>query len=197
MPSLSPGQDNEIIAASLEDPAHFSIIFDRHFRRIHAYLQRQLGPDLADELASQTFLVAFDKRKDFALEYDSALPWLFGIAANLARRHHRDVQRQLAAYMRVDARPHDDALEGAEERADASREHDALIEALKSLPEEYLETILLHVWAELSYSEIAQTLGIPLGTVQSRINRARTKVREQIETKRTTTQRSRWTSWSA
>ena len=179
-----PNQDNEAIAASVDDPTRFSAVFDRHFRAIHRYLQRQLGLDLADELSAQTFFVAFDKRESFDVAYESALPWLYGIATNLVRRHRRDVRRQLSAYARVDMSTRAEPMEGIEERVDAARERKLLVEALKSLPRESLETILLHTWAELSYTEIAQALGIPLGTVQSRINRARAKIREQVERER-------------
>lgn len=184
-----PGQDNEVISASLDDPTRFGVVFDRHFQRIHRYLQRQLGSDLADDLSAHTFFVAFDRRHSFDATYESALPWLYGIATNLVRRHHRDVQRQLAAYARANTSTGADPMEGIEERVDAVRERKLLAEALKSLPRESLETILLHTWAELSYTEISQALDIPLGTVQSRINRARAKIREQVERKRAGTDR--------
>lgn len=182
-------QDNEAIAASLDDPARFSAVFDRHFQPIHRYLQRQLGRDLADEISAQTFFVAFDKRESFDVTYESALPWLYGIATNLVRRHRRDVQRQLSAYARVGTSTEAEAMEGIEERVDAARERRVLVEALKSLPRESLETMLLHTWAELSYTEVAEALDIPLGTVQSRINRARVKIREQVERERADTDR--------
>ena len=177
--------DSETITESLATPAVFGAIFDRHFDPIHAYLQRQLGPDLADELASQTFLVAFDIRESFDLSRAStARPWLFGIATNLVRRHFRDVQRQFRAYAKTGVDPVLDAFDGAEERADARRAGRELTRVLADLPREELETLLLYAWADLTYPEIAETLEIPVGTVRSRLNRARRRVRELLPTHR-------------
>ena len=172
--------DNVVIAESFVTPASFGPIFDRHFDPIHAYLQRQLGTDLADDLASETFLVAFDRRASFDLGRESARPWLFGIAANLTRRHHRDVRRRLNAYARTGVDPALDAFDGIEERADAAALRGALGAALAQLPKEELETLLLHAWAELTYSEIAEALGVPVGTVRSRLNRTRGRLHEPL-----------------
>jgi RNA polymerase sigma factor (sigma-70 family) len=172
--------DSVVIAESLIAPAVFGAIFDRHFDRIHGYLQRQVGPDLADDLASQAFLVAFDQRARFDLAQESARPWLFGIAANMARRHFRDVRRQLSAYARTGADLPVDAFDGVEEKADASAIRSSLETALAKLPREELETLLLYAWAELSYSEVAAALGVPVGTVRSRLSRTRERLREPL-----------------
>jgi RNA polymerase sigma factor (sigma-70 family) len=179
--------DSVVIAESRVFPAAFGTIFDRHFDRIHGYLQRQVGADLADELASQTFLVAFDRRAGFDLAHESARPWLFGIAANMARRHLRDVRRQLGAYARVGVEPGLDAFDGVEERADAAALRPSLATALAELPKEELETLLLYAWAELTYSEIAEALAVPVGTVRSRLSRIRERLREPLPAERATT----------
>ncbi len=172
--------DNVAIAESFVTPASFGTVFDRHFDRIHGYLQRQLGTDLADDLASETFLVAFDRRTSFDLGHESARPWLFGIAANLTRRHLRDVRRRLNAYMRTGVNPGLDPFDGIEEKADAAALRGALAAALAQLPKEELETLLLHAWAELTYPEIAEALGVPVGTVRSRLNRTRGRLHEPL-----------------
>jgi RNA polymerase sigma-70 factor (ECF subfamily) len=172
--------DSAAIVESLSVPAAFGILFDRHFDRIHGYLRRQVGADLADDLASQTFLVAFDRRASFDPASESARPWLFGIAANLVRRHLRDVRRGLSAYMRVGVDPPLDDFEGIEERADAVARRRSLARALARLPKAELETLLLHAWAELSYSEIAEALAVPPGTIRSRLSRARGRLREPL-----------------
>lgn len=179
--------DAEAIAESLRTPAAFGALFDRHFDAIHAYLQRQLGPDRADDLAAQTFLVAFDRRERFEPSHSSARPWLFGIAGNLVRRHYRDLKRQLQAYARTGVDPLFDAFDGAEERLDAETMRPELAGALASLPREELETLLLYAWGELSYAEIAETLEIPLGTVRSRLSRARERIREPLGLARAST----------
>lgn len=187
----SPRSDGALIAESLRAPAVFGAIFDRHFDAIHAYLQRQVGPDRAEDLAAQTFLVAFDKRERFESHQDSARPWLFGIAVNLVRRHYRDVQRQLRAYARSGVDPLLDAFDGIEDRLDAMGMRSELAGALAELPKEELETLLLYAWADLSYTEIAETLAVPVGTVRSRLNRARGRLREPIAGAREITDTSR------
>lgn len=173
----TPRADNAIIAESLVIPSSFGEIFGRHFGPIHRYLQRQAGASIADDLASQTFLIAFDRRSSFDLAQTAARPWLFGIAANLVRGHLRDVRRRLKAYDKVGLDPPHDDLDGVEERADAAVSRRRLAAALAELPAAELEALLLYAWAELSYGEVAEALGVPVGTVSSRINRVRARLR--------------------
>ncbi len=176
--------DGEILADSIDNAASFAAIFDRHFDAIYGYLQRRIGPDLAEELASQTFLVAFDQRARYDPSFSKARPWLFGIASNLLRRQRREERRQLKAYARTGIDPLGDALEGAEARLDAADMRRELAAALAKLPAEELDVLLLYAWAELSYAEMAQALGTPIGTVRSRLSRARRRVRELLEPER-------------
>jgi RNA polymerase sigma factor (sigma-70 family) len=173
--------DSDAISASLSTPEAFAAVFDRHVDTIHGYLQRRVGRDLADELCSQTFLVAFDRRDRYDLSRPDAGPWLFGIATNLLRRHHRTEVRQLRAYARAAQDPVTHPFDGVEERVDASGERRRLVEALSELSDEERDTLLLYAWAELSYAEIADALEVPVGTVRSRLARARARVREPLE----------------
>jgi RNA polymerase sigma-70 factor (ECF subfamily) len=177
-----PTLDSEAISASTRAPAGFATIFDRHFDAVHGYLQRRVGPDPADELAAQTFLVAFDKRGGYDMAQPDARPWLFGIATNLLRRHHRDEIRQLRAYARSAVDPVMDAFEGVEARVDASNLRRELVEALAGLPAEELDALLLYAWAELTYQEIACALDVPIGTVRSRLARARARIQAALDT---------------
>jgi RNA polymerase sigma-70 factor, ECF subfamily len=179
--------DGDAISASLRTPASFGPVFDRHFDVVHGYLQRQVGPDLADEIASQTFLVAFDRRDRFDVARASARPWLFGIAANLLRHHHRGVRRQLRAYERTGVDPVLDAFDGLEARVDAVAMGRELAAALARLSAEEREALLLYAWADLSYPEIAEALGLPVGTVRSRLHRARGRLRELLSPQRANT----------
>lgn len=164
--------DGEAIAASIGDPRAFGVIFERHFGAIHGYLRRRLDPQLADELASQTFLVAFDGRARFERRRPDSRPWLFGIATNLARNHRRREIRELRAMAGL--RPESEmGIDGVEARVDAERLRGVLAEALAALPTEEADVLLLLVWAELDQAEIADALSIPLGTVKSRLSRAR------------------------
>lgn len=174
--------DSDLVSASLHAPAGFATVFDRHFDAVHAYLQRRVGPDLADELSAQTFLVAFDKRGGYDSTQPDARPWLFGIATNLLRRHHRDEVRQFRAYARSAEDPVLDAFDGVEARLDASEMRRELVDALAQVPVEELDALLLYAWAELSYPEIASALDIPTGTVRSRLSRARGRIRAALGT---------------
>lgn len=174
--------DSDAVSASLHAPAGFATIFDRHFDAVHAYLQRRVGPDLADELSAQTFLVAFDKRGGYDQAQPDARPWLLGIATNLLRRHHRDEVRQFRAYARSAEDPVLDAFDGVEARLDATEMRRELVDALSQVPVEELDALLLYAWAELSYPEIARALDIPTGTVRSRLSRARGRIRAALGT---------------
>jgi RNA polymerase sigma-70 factor (ECF subfamily) len=164
--------DGEAIAASLADPRAFGVIFERHFGAIHGYLRRRLDRQLADELASQTFLVAFDRRARFDHRRLDSRPWLFGIATNLARNHRRREIRELRAISELTP---DSVLglDGVESRIDAERMRGVLAQALADLPSEEADVLLLIAWAELDQSEVADALAIPVGTVKSRLSRAR------------------------
>jgi len=172
--------DRDAITASLAEPRIFGLIFERHFSAIHAYLRRRLDGPLADELASQTFLVAFDRRAAFDRERSDARPWLFGIATNLVRNHRRREARELRAVAELWPEPVL-GIDGVESRVDAERMRGLLAHALAELPPEEADALLLLAWAELDQPEIAAALEIPLGTVKSRLSRARRRLRSEIE----------------
>lgn len=173
--------DGEAIAASLSDPRVFGVIFERHFGVIHGYLRRRLDRQLADELASQTFLVAFDGRARFDRRRADARPWLFGIATNLTRNHRRREIRELRAMAEL-APEAVIGIEGVEARVDAGRRRGTLARGLADLPAEEADVLLLLlVWGELDQAEIGEALGVPVGTVKSRLSRARGRLRTDLE----------------
>ncbi|HXF31615.1 MAG TPA: sigma-70 family RNA polymerase sigma factor [Solirubrobacterales bacterium] len=171
--------DSSAIAASLLDPGAFGAIFERHYDAVHGYLRRRLDDARADEIASQTFLVAFDGRSRFDRSRGDARPWLFGIATNLAHNHRRHelVELRAMAAMRPEAEA---AVDGVEARVDAERLRGPLARALADLPTEEADVLCLLVWAELSQGEVADALAIPLGTVKSRLSRARGRLRDAL-----------------
>lgn len=158
----------------------FAIVFDRHYDAVHRYLARRAGADLADDLASETFKQAFDGRFRFDLARMDARPWLFGIATNLMRHHYRTEERRLRAYARIDRVDHVDAFDGIEGRLDAERARPAIAAALLRLSPGERDVLLLFAWADLRYEEIASALRVPIGTVRSRLNRARRRLRELL-----------------
>jgi len=172
--------DSEAIAASLTDPRAFGVIFERHFGAIHGYLRRRLDRQLADELASQTFLIAFDRRSHFDPGRPDSRPWLFGIATNLAHNHRRREIRELRALAELTPEPLT-GIEGVESRVDAERMRGRLAGALAGLPAAEADVLLLLVWAELDQAEIAAALTIPVGTVKSRLSRARARLQAALK----------------
>ena len=171
--ALRVESDASVIARSVSRPEAFGAIFDRHFTAIHAYLARRIGQSRADDLAASTFTVAFERRRSFRGEADSARPWLFGIATNLLRNERRSEWRTLRALSRLDARP-------LTEAAGATGIDPRLEALLSQLGADQRDVLLLYAWGELSYEEIAASLGIPLGTVRSRLARAREHLRRTM-----------------
>ena len=177
----SSASDAEVIGASLTRPDQFAVIFDRHFSLIHGYLWRRGGREAADELAAEVFLVAFDLRARYDESYLDAKPWLFGIATNLFRNHRRKEQRRLKAYANSGIDPvSEDGVDAIDERLDAAGLRPALAKALSNLSSGEREVVLLYAWADLSYPEIARAMEIPVGTVRSRLARARARIRELL-----------------
>jgi RNA polymerase sigma factor (sigma-70 family) len=173
--------DRDVIASSRERPECFEAIFDRHGRTIYRYLRRRVGAALAEELAAETFARAFRARRRFDRRGESALPWLYGIAANLLRMHRRGEERRLRAFAAAIERGFEPSMSAdSDQRLDAAALGPVLVEALAGLPHAQREVLLLHAWAELSHEEIALALGISTGAVRSRLHRARTQVAEQL-----------------
>ena len=172
--------DAELIARAASEPELFGILFDRHFATIHRYLDRRIGSDGADELAGEVFRIAFEQRGRFRPLHESALPWLYGLATNLMLKRWRGERRHLRALARMNAERGSVAHEGTEERLDARSSRAALLDALASLPQRDRDIVVLIAWEELSYEEAAAALAIPVGTVRSRLNRARRTLRELL-----------------
>ncbi len=183
---MSPApSDATVIAASLSDPERFAEIFDRHFAAVFRFAERRIGPDQAGEVASETFARAFAKRSGFRFEAVDALPWLFGIASRLILHERRRFVRYLAAVERVGAEvhtlDHESQLRAADRRLDAPGEWEQMREALLALSDPDRELLLLVAWDELSYEDAATALGLPLGTVRSKLHRAKARLRELLE----------------
>ena len=179
---VEDGSDADLVAASEADPVAFDVLFDRHVAAIHGYLCRRVGPSLAEELTAETFARAFELRERFVSPDGRAAPWLYGIATNLIRNAWRAERRRLAAYGRarsaVPVAPDD--LERADERIDAARAAARAASAIMALEPGDRDALVLFAWEELTYVEIGAALGIPPGTVGSRINRARRLVRAAL-----------------
>jgi RNA polymerase sigma factor (sigma-70 family) len=170
--------DSEIIQRSLADPGAFSEIFERHVRPVGGYIRRRIGTDAVDDVISETFLVAFRRRASFDVAWESARPWLLGIATRVVKHHRADEARQWRSFEasaagQVDAEvPH----AASDARLDADAALRALAPRIAALSAKDRDTLLLHAWADLTYEQIADALDVPVGTVRSRLNRVRRKL---------------------
>lgn len=160
-------------------------MFDRHFVTIHRYLSRRVGVESADDLAGEVFRVAFERRASFDPERESARPWLYGIATNLVHRERRSEERRLRALQRIASRAAvsvgEDNFDRVDERLDAETAARTVAVAVGRLPRADRDALVLFAVEGLSYSEVADALGIPIGTVRSRIGRARVRFRELLD----------------
>ncbi|MGP3632933.1 RNA polymerase sigma factor [Streptomyces sp. 24-1644] len=178
-PAAAPGPDDaEIIAQSLEQPELFAGLYDHHAPDIHRYAARRLGEEAADDITAETFLIAFRTRGRYDTTHRLARPWLYGIAANLIGKHRRTEVRALRALARTGQDPV--AASWSERSDDRIAVQAPLAGALAGLSPGDRHVLLLVAWADLGYQEVAEALQIPLGTVRSRLNRARRKVREAL-----------------
>jgi RNA polymerase sigma factor (sigma-70 family) len=172
--------DAEVIARSLVDRGAFEAIFDRHFDAVHRFASGRVGAQEAADVAAETFARAFDRRHRFRPDRSSALPWLFGIAVNVCRERSRRSGRgeraatRLATRSELIAEPFESA---SAERLDAERLRPELAAALQRLSDDEYALIMLATESDLSYQQMADLLGIPIGTVRSRLARARKRIR--------------------
>ncbi|MFJ8007521.1 RNA polymerase sigma factor [Streptomyces fagopyri] len=170
-----------LIAASLTEPERFALLFDRHAPAIHRYVARRLGADAADDVTAETFLTAFRIRVRYDAGRASVRSWLHGIAARLISRHRRDEVKALRILARAG---HDPVVvswtDSADDRVVAQGSSRSLARALAGLSQGDRHALLLFAWADLTYAEIADALEIPVGTVRSRLSRARRKLRTAL-----------------
>jgi RNA polymerase sigma factor (sigma-70 family) len=180
-PAVVVDDDAAAIERSWREPDRFADVFDRHYSDIHGYVARRLGAGLADDLAAETFLVAFDRRRRYDLAHRSARPWLYGIASNLVARHRRAELRRYRALARAATA---DAVDGHGDRSngrvDAEALRGRLAAALVDVEHRDREVLLLVAWAQLTCEEAARALGIPAGTARSRLHRARRRTRAAL-----------------
>lgn len=174
--------DAAIIERSWHEPHCFAEVFDRHAPHIHRYVARRLGREVADDLTAETFLAAFGRRRRYDVDRADARPWLYGIATNLIGQHRRDeVRRYRLARLPALADPTQDCpADRVAAGVTAQGARAPLAAALASLSVADRDVLLLIAWEQLTYEEVAAALRVPVGTVRSRLNRARRKVRSAL-----------------
>jgi RNA polymerase sigma factor (sigma-70 family) len=174
--------DTELLEQSSVSPEAFRDIFRRHFAAVHRYVQGQAGRGAADDLAAEVFVVAFERRGRYRPLCDSARPWLLGIATNLLRERRRSSGRWAGTVARL--APHAaegvDSTDRMDARLDAGDARGEIVSALSRLRPEERDVLLLYALGDLTYAEIAVALGIPTGTVRSRLSRARAVLQRSL-----------------
>ena len=172
--------DAALIERSWHDPEAFAALYDRHAAPLHRYAARRLGAGAADDIVADTFLDAFRQRRRYDLTVTDARPWLYGIAANLIGKHSRSEVRMLRAYARTGTDPVLIETDDADGRLASAAVRQDLAAALAALTNGDRDVLLMIAWADLSYTEVATALGIPVGTVRSRLHRARARIRAAL-----------------
>jgi RNA polymerase sigma factor (sigma-70 family) len=171
--------DADVIAASLDDPDLFRLIVTRHGGAVLAYAARRVGRQDARDVASEVFLRSFRLRNRYQDLRETCLPWLYRIARNVVGECLKKTNRSegIALVFHPPAAGfEDDVLD----RVVAASVIAELRRALELLPDRDRETLLLFALDGLTYGEIAASLGIPPGTVGSRLTRARNDIRAQV-----------------
>ncbi len=161
------------------DTDAFGVLFERHAKAIYNYCFRRTGDwALAEDLVSVVFLEAWRRRKK-KLEPGKVLPWFYGIATNVVRNQRRSQRRYKAALRRVPRpEPEPGFADRSEERIDDERRMGEALERIAPLPRRELDVFVLCAWSGLSYEDAAAAVGVPVGTVRSRLSRARTRLGE-------------------
>jgi RNA polymerase sigma-70 factor (ECF subfamily) len=178
---MSPPSDAEVIGRSLGEPEAFGLIYDRHATTLLRFLGRRAGAKVAEGLVGELFKIAFERRKTFDASRVTALPWLYGIGANLLAKHRRSEARWLRASARMAAAREPAGPGRAQAALDARLLFSRVAGAIEGLPDGEREALLLFTWEELTYESVAEALELPIGTVRSRLNRGRARLRELIE----------------
>lgn len=171
-----------MLAASSTEVELFAALYDRHAAQLYRYAYQRVGPQTAEDLVADTFLAAFQGRELYDPSRADPRPWLFGILTRKLARHYRTEKARYRAFAR--AAPEPAAVESPDDRVAAQVSAAAvrarLGRALGRLSAGDRDVLLLVAWCDFSYDEVAAALNIPLGTVRSRLNRARRKVRDAL-----------------
>ena len=161
------------------DREAFGVLFDRHAQLIYNYCFRRIGNwATAEDVLSVVFLEAW-RRRDKELPPDKVLPWLFGIATNVVLNQRRSERRYLAVLAQVPRVPNEpDFVQDSEQQLDDQKQTRRALTLLGRLPRREQDVFFLCAVMELSYEDAALALNVPVGTVRSRLSRARTRLRE-------------------
>lgn len=167
--------------ASAGEAEAFGELYERHVNAIYNYCFRRCADwAAAEDLTANVFLEAWRKRRRVAFDReDAVLPWLYGVAGNVVRNHSRS-HRRLVRFVRILAAGQPSS-EDPSDRVAEEQEMRRILEEVGRLPRREQDVLTLCVFADLTYEQAAVALGIPIGTVRSRLARARNRVGELYE----------------
>jgi RNA polymerase sigma-70 factor (ECF subfamily) len=168
--------DAALLAGTRTD---FAVVFDRYAAVIYKYCARRIGVEAVDDAVADTFAIAYERRGRFDPSRSSALPWLYGIATNVLRRYRATEARHRRLIWQEAEASADSTADLAVARADADAVIRALAGELTKISRRHREVLYLYA-AGLTYADIATALDIPVGTVMSRLHRARTRLRTAL-----------------
>lgn len=175
--------DAVLWARTREEPSAFAELFQRHADAVYNHCFRKTASwSTAEDLRSVVFLEAWRRRHDVRLHEESVLPWLLAVANNVVRTRSRSLRRHRAMLRRlpVSMVSPDDPEAEAIQRLHDEEQMRRVQHAIGDLNRAEQDVLALCVWAELDYAAAAVALGVPVGTVKSRLSRAREKLRRAI-----------------
>lgn len=180
-------EDERLLRAVAAGSHHaFEQLFDAHVDFVFNVALRRTGSTTeAEDIAAEVFAELWRQREGLVSRYGSLKPWLAGTATNLARRHWRSTERRRRALLRLRTRSDqtsDDLTDEAVAKIEGARRTRRLRSALMELPPDQYAVLTLSAWEELSHQEIAEALDVAVGTVKSRLSRARRKIERSIGT---------------
>jgi RNA polymerase sigma-70 factor, ECF subfamily len=155
----------------------FGLLYDRHAGAVYGYLLRRTGSwTEAEDLTSAVFLLAWAKRARVVIDRDSLLPWLLGVARHALLNQRRTTARYRHAVAKIMPEAVPDHSDDVADRLDDQRRAIELRSQVRRLPRHERDVIELCVWAELDQKAAAVALGVAVGTVKSRLSRARRRL---------------------
>ncbi|SEG64773.1 RNA polymerase sigma-70 factor, ECF subfamily [Nonomuraea solani] len=177
------GADGGVVGGGLSryESERVGSLFVQHAPELKRYVVRRLGLEPADDIVAETFAVALQRLDSYDGRLGDERSWLYGIATNLIGRHRR---REIGLYRALSRTGADSVIEPFTDEVDRRVAADGvsrrLAKALGGLSQKHRDTLLLVTWTELTYEEAAVALGVPVGTVRSRVNRARSRLRRVL-----------------
>ncbi|NKY97076.1 RNA polymerase sigma factor [Nocardiopsis alborubida] len=160
-----------------EEPAksEFTRFFERYHGDVYRYAVRRLDADRADDVAAETFGVAW--RRYDRLPKDQPLPWLYGVARNVIRARRRG-ERRRGEVLSAEA---DAGVPAASDTVRQVEERDTALRALERLSATDRELVMLLAWEGLELTEAARVLGCTTATARVRLHRARRRIERFLD----------------